>query len=64
MEALFKSYNICWVGQACPCMSNVLQNNKAPISLGSVELFYLLHVVTHPWKLQVCMVCHTQSSMK
>ena len=50
MKALIKSCNICWVWSGMP---NVLQNNKAPISLGRVELFcYLLHVVTHPWKLQ------------
>ena len=33
-------------GQTCPGMSKVLQNNKATISLGRIEL------VTHPWKLQ------------
>ena len=35
-------------------MSKDLQNNKATISLGTFELFffYLLHVVTHAWKLQ------------
>ena len=44
--------HVIFVGKACPSMSNFLQNNKAPISLEKVELFYLLHVVTHPWKLQ------------
>ena len=38
---------------ACLGMPSVLQNNKLQISLGKVELFfYLLHVVTHPGKLQ------------
>ena len=35
-------------------MPNVLQNNKKPRSPKRVELFYLLHAVTHPWKLQFC----------
>ena len=44
MEALVKSCNI----QACQGLRNLLQNNKVPISLGSVELFCLLVA----WKLQ------------
>ena len=38
MEALVKSCNICWVWSG---MSKVLQNNKATISLGRLELFCL-----------------------
>ena len=41
MEALVKSHNVCWVCQVCPAMS-----------LGKMEFVYLLHLVTHPWKLQ------------
>ena len=41
MEALVKSYNICWVWSGNG-MSKVLQNNKATISLGRVELCCLL----------------------
>ena len=48
MEALVKSCNICCVWSGMP---NNLQNNKVPMSLERVELFYLLHLVTHPWKL-------------
>ena len=48
MEALVKSCNICWVWSG---MLNLLENKKAPISPGRVELF-LSHVVTHLWKLQ------------
>ena len=40
-------------GQASQGMSNVLQNNKATILREWLNYFvYLLHVVTHPWKLQ------------
>ena len=48
MDALVKSCNICGFGQAicgfgqvCLGMSNILQNNKATIFLGGVELFCL-----------------------
>ena len=37
--------------QACPGLSNILQN-KAPISPGLIDFVYLLHVVTHLWKSQ------------
>ena len=40
-------------GQAFVGMPNVLQINNVAISPERVELFsYLLHVVTHSWKLQ------------
>ena len=40
-------------GQVSQGMSNVLQNNKATILREWLNYFvYLLHVVTHPWKLQ------------
>ena len=51
MDAIVDSCNACWVLSACPGMSTVLRNNKLQISLGKVELFYLLLVVTHPGKL-------------
>ena len=41
----------------CPGMSKVLQNNKAAISLGRVELFCLFLACSYiSWKLQFCHV--------
>ena len=53
-KALVKSCNICLVWSCMPGhIASILQNNKATISPGRVELFVcFLHVVTHPWKLQ------------
>ena len=67
MEVLVKSCNICWVLSCVPEHANILQNNKVPLTLERVV--YLLHVVTHLWKLQcyavlIGMVLHAESSLK
>ena len=55
MEALVKSCNIVGFGQACPGMPNFLQNNKCQYLWEGLSYFvYLLHLVTHLFKLQ----CH------
>ena len=52
MEALVKSRNICWVWSGMPGHVQVLQKDKATISLERAYFAYFLHVVSQPCKLQ------------
>ena len=54
MEALVKSCNICWVWSG---MSKVLQNNKATISLGRLELFCLFVSCSYTFMEAIVLSC-------
>ena len=53
MEALVKSCNICWVWSGIPLHAQHCSKNNMPMLQKGLSYFdYLLHAVTHPWKLQ------------
>ena len=57
-EALVKSCSIGWVCSACPGMSKFLQDNKATISLGRVELFCLFAACSYRSMKATVLSCH------
>ena len=58
METLVKSCNICWVWSGIPGQAEPSQNNKVPISLGRVELFYLFVACSYTSMEATVLSCH------
>ena len=57
MEALVILVIFARFGQACPDMSKILQNNKATISLGRLELFCLFVSCSYTFMEAIVLSC-------